>query len=213
MAVEQYVSAEHDQQRHQQPRAALQDGIVPGLKVAVVRLRRHAHAQRLRVVALGQVQEQQHRAGRDEQHVGLAQRVEAAEVQDDAGDDVHRAGVLQALLHIEAGNLVVHQRVRAAELGQIQRRVDQQRAQAHAHQHRHRAVDTAQQAFATGVAPAGDALVGHLLPGMGLGEGILPFGLLGRDQIGAHARIQRLSALVNPSAKVTCGHRAHPPAS
>ena len=121
--------------------------------------------------------------------------------------------MLQTLLHIEAGDLVVHQRVRTAELGQIQRRVDQQRAQSQAYQHGQRAVDGAQQALAPGVAPAVEALVGHLLPGVGQLKGILPGRILRTLQIRAHARIQHISALVNPLAKVTCGHRAHPPAS
>ena len=145
MAVQHDVYAQQDDDRGQDFGGHLQDGVVARL-VEVIRMRRLAHRARKLAVFLAlrvEAQQEQHDHRRRKEHRGFAQRIKRAVIQNHAGDDVHRAGLLQTLFDVAGGNLVVDRVIRAAEAGQVRHREHQQRDHRHADEHAQHAVHAA----------------------------------------------------------------------
>ena len=113
MSAEDHINPENLDRRHQHPCSRLQNHIVFGLVEPVIVL------SLLLLLFAVPAQQNQHGAGGDEEHMGLAQCVEGPVVQDHARNDVHRAGLLQALLDIALRHLVVGRVLRMAEGGQV----------------------------------------------------------------------------------------------
>ena len=109
------------------------------MRVLVHGLRQLAVAGGVLVLA----QQEQHDHRRREQDARLAQRIKRTVIQNHARDDVHRAGLLQAVFDVARGNLVVDRVIGVAEGRQRRDGVEQQRdhrhADAHAQQVVHRA--------------------------------------------------------------------------
>ena len=188
MSVQNDVHAEHENQRHKKIRRVLQDGVVLRLIHAVVGFGFQLFGGGLAVLAAGYAQQNQHRAGGNEQHVRFAQSVKCAVVQNHARNDVDRAGFLHALLDIALADFVVDRVVGIAERRQVAGRLQQHPDDGKAHNHRQQTVQPRQQLLAARVRPLMVALVQRLVLVQALLTVLLEFRFAGKRvlRVGQH---------------------------
>ena len=107
VTVEDDVNAEEQNDGHQQSCAALEDHVVLGFVMAVVRFGCDQFFRRNAGLVMVNAQQRQNRTGSDKQYGAFAQRIKGTIIQNHAGNDVDGAGFCHTLFNVAGGNFIV----------------------------------------------------------------------------------------------------------
>ena len=118
----------------------LKDDVVLGLIHTVIGFHSQLFCADTAIGITADSQQNQHRAGGNEQHVAFAQGIEGTVVQNHAGHNVHNAGLFLTFFDVPLTDLVVNRVVSIAEGGQMGGRGKKQRNDGNADNHRKQTV-------------------------------------------------------------------------
>ena len=103
MTVEDHINTEDDDNGKQQKCNPLEDAVVLGFIVLFPALLRFFFVFFLFFIA---AQQDQYRAGGDKQHIGFTEGIKGTVIQNHTGNNIHSAGILQAVLNILGSHFV-----------------------------------------------------------------------------------------------------------